>query len=396
MEKIQIIDDSFLGFLMRLSLDYEPSNDKGEIKIESVYGRYPIDFTRRAQLEIIEQRAGKGELFSLKTTTSPHTLDGIKSTTQDMKRKVDASIMSPLSGLIHIRKEAAELEKFGRYIKKTYTPTDELSPKDRERLHDYWGTKETLLDNFFVSSTQRSAMNRYMQNYEQAYQKRSLEGQERWAQPEIYAKQILDKINSADFVKLFGTYRVAITAAGIVAFCHSLLYLKSTGQIEILDLREVPYKDKNGLQRKMWEVVLNNTAGKKQEQSISDPSPLPAADSVNIQMPPDCHWNETTFHCGTVSVPFSDAKTFKYFKLLTDELNKPVYNNDVYKDFGYSKPSQIANGVKKDIARRLDEKGLLKRDNRPNGRIAITPNSKVSGLKDKRAGYACSIAALRQ
>ncbi len=121
--------------------------------------------------------------------------------------------------------------------------------------------------------------------------------------------------------------------------------------------------------------------GTQTEVSTGTKSPLPG----------NCYWEETTFHCGAKEVDFHNTKHGKYFRLLTNDLGLPVYNQDVYKDLEYILPRQVANGVKKDLAARLDQKGLLKTNSRPNGRIAITSVSEEPNPKSRRGGYVCRI-----
>lgn len=105
-------------------------------------------------------------------------------------------------------------------------------------------------------------------------------------------------------------------------------------------------------------------------------------------LPDDCHWDNTTFHCGEKDkISFYDTKAYHYFKILTENHGSPVFNEDVYSDLGYENARDVATGVKRDLNRKL--KKLLKTKTYPERRIAITPISSEPNLnlKKKKAGY---------
>lgn len=109
------------------------------------------------------------------------------------------------------------------------------------------------------------------------------------------------------------------------------------------------------------------------------------------KLPPDCSWKGTVFKCGNKKVDFYNTKIFKYFKLLTSNLEKPVLNEVHFKDFGYNKSEELARGVKKDLTRKLKQNKLLNCSENPKGRIYIKPISRSQDTATKKAGYVCTI-----
>lgn len=124
---------------------------------------------------------------------------------------------------------------------------------------------------------------------------------------------------------------------------------------------------------------LSHLMSKKDEHGLTSylsASPHP--------LPKDCRWENNTFHCGEKEINF-DSKAGKYFKILTESLGLPVYNKYVYKKLEYQNPRQVAVGVKKDLADKLDREGLLQTKNRLDGRVIINPAG------DEVGGYICII-----
>lgn len=233
------------------------------------------------------------------------------------------------------------------------------------------GPFKKLVSKITISDIQLTNTKAFLRWYCNKYLKRQLDGQERWPLATVLSDTLLDKINSEYILKKYGAARIAVSASNTLGFCHSLLVLSQQKKIKLLNLNQ-----SNGYLR----AKIDNLRAK----SLPEIKPK--------ELPKDCYWrDDDNFTCGDKTVPFFDSNRKKYFRMLTDRHQAPVYNQDIFEDFRYEKPSQIRNGVKHDVDKRLKEKGLLKTESNPRGRISIIPLSKTNFPRRLGGGYICEI-----
>lgn len=163
---------------------------------------------------------------------------------------------------------------------------------------------------------------------------------------------------------------------------RTLISLEYEGILKIIELSNKKQKwiDENDVFAKIKILKLSDLGFS--ENLIKIPKKLPS----------DCFWKNTEFICGNKTINFYDTKTYKYFVLLTNNLGVPVINEECYKNYDYDKPKQVALGVKKDLTRKLNKVGLLKNEENTQGRVSITPISKMKKINIKKAGYVCEIS----
>lgn len=223
-----------------------------------------------------------------------------------------------------------------------------------------------------VSDIQLDNIRVFLRLYCKKYLNRQLKGQERWPLAIVLSDTLFDKINSEYIRKRYGGVRIAISAASnIFLFCHSLLVLSQQKRIKLLTLDQ------------------------------SDGRLVAEIDNLSVkllpkikprELPKDCYWSDNDkFICGGKEINFLDSNSKKYFKILIDNHRVPVYNQDVFADFGYDKPRRVRNGVKHDVDRRLREKGLLKTESNSRGRISIISLSQTNFPRRVGGGYTCEI-----
>ena len=198
MEKIKIISDKVLGVLVRIAFGFAPRDKNGNIHILYTHGYPPVDNSGLLSLALLQKLEGKDKLFTLKTTISPQTIEAVKNAANDLRRKADAALVGPsdASGIVSLRKETDELDKYANYLKKNYTFDKELSLEDLQKLQNYEAVNDTICEHIFVSSEQLKGLKKFIKRYFEAYKSRLLEDQERWALPDVYAQQILSKNDS--------------------------------------------------------------------------------------------------------------------------------------------------------------------------------------------------------
>lgn len=177
-----------------------------------------------------------------------------------------------------------------------------------------------------------------------------------------YQKQkrlILDWIKR--LVDMYGNEYVVLNFSEIndsgIDVLRTLICLEYTGSIKMVELdnKKESWNDKPNVYSKIRLIDLETFGLTNKE---SEPGKLPD----------DCFWKGTVFICGGKNIDFyNNTKTFKYFKLLTDNLGKSVLSKELLKEFGYSNSIELARGVKKDLTRKLKQKKLLNCSENPKG-----------------------------
>lgn len=146
----------------------------------------------------------------------------------------------------------------------------------------------------------------FIKNYNALYSKKTLDGQENYAIPQIYSDKLLNIINKQNFIELNGYKNILIQKNTNPLFFHSLMYLHFLKQIR---LNKIIYK-----QSSIGVKLDNFTKGGKLQ-------------TVTTQWPGNFRWEGNTFVFGDYGkISFTEGKRKALFLLLETAKGEWVLN----------------------------------------------------------------------